>query len=178
MNEQLKGLKRAWWVLAAYGVIAVIFGIFAMLSPLSAAIGLAWAIGVMALVEAVASIAALFSRDSGLSRGWLLSYAIASVLFGVLAIIFPLLVASVMLIILAVWLILAGVFRIMLAIRIRKEIKSEWLIALSGLGSLILGILFILSPLTGLVVTTLWIGLFALIYGGLQIFAGLRLRKL
>lgn len=177
LNEELNRLAGAWWVLVVYGVIAVLFGVLAITQPLGAAIGLAWAMGVMALVEGGASVIALFDRNAYISRGWLVLYALASLLFGVVAIINPLAVASILLIILAVWLVLAGVFRIMLAIRIRKHVEGEWLIALSGVLSLVLGVLFILSPLQGLVVTTLWIGVLALLYGAVQIFAGWRLRK-
>jgi uncharacterized membrane protein HdeD (DUF308 family) len=44
--------------------------------------------------------------------------------------------------------------------------------------SIALGILFVISPLTGLVVTAWWIGAGALIYGVLQIVAALKLRAL
>ena len=60
----------------------------------------------------------------------------------------------------------------------RQEIKGEWLIALSGALSIALGILFVISPLTGLVVTAWWIGAGALIYGVLQIVAAFKLRAL
>lgn len=178
LDTQLKGLARAWGVLVFYGIIAVLFGIFAIISPLGAAVSLVWALGLMALVEGIVSLVALFHRNGEVSRGWLALYAIASVLFGIFAIINPLEVASVLLIMLAIWLILAGIFRIVLAIRIRKSIQGEWLIALSGVFSLILGLMFILSPLMGVVVTTLWIGVLAVFYGLVQILAGWRLRKL
>lgn len=178
MDRALREWRPTWWVLIVYGVVAILFGIFALVTPLGAAVSLVWALGIMALAEGVVSIFALFDRDSGGSRGWLLLYAIASVVFGVLAVINPLMIASVLLIMLAVWLILAGIFRIVLAIRIRKEIRGEWLIALSGLCSLVLGILFFLSPVLGVVVTTLWMGVLALFYGVLQILAGWRLRQL
>ena len=41
-----------------------------------------------------------------------------------------------------------------------------------------MGVLFALYPLSGLVVTTLWIGASALIYGVLQVVAAFRLRRL
>lgn len=178
MGTQVKGLARAWGVLVFYGIIAVLFGIFAIFTPLAAAMSLVWALGLMALVEGIVSVVALFQRNAAVSRGWLLLYAIASVVFGILAISNPLEVAGVLLMMLAIWLILAGIFRIVLAIRIRKSIQGEWLIALSGLFSLILGLLFVLSPLMGVVVTTLWIGVLAVFYGLVQILAGWRLRKL
>ena len=95
MGTQVKGLARAWGVLVFYGIIAVLFGIFAIFTPLAAAMSLVWALGLMALVEGIVSVVALFQRNAAVSRGWLLLYAIASVVFGILAISNPLEVAGV-----------------------------------------------------------------------------------
>ncbi|KAF0808696.1 putative transmembrane protein [Alcanivorax sp. S71-1-4] len=171
-------LHRSWWILLLYGVIAVIFGVMALINPLTAGVALAWAFGIMALAEGVISVAALFDRDSSLSRGWLLLYAVASLLFGVLTLINPAATAEVLILFLAAWLVIGGVFRIVFAVRVRKAIRGEWLIALSGLLAILLGALFIASPVAGLVVTTLWIGAIALIYGALQIVAAFRVRRL
>lgn len=171
-------LHRSWWILLLYGAIAVTFGAIALINPLTAGVALAWAFGIMALAEGLISLAALCDRHSSLSRGWLLLYAIASLLFGVLTLINPAATATVLVLLLAAWLIIGGVFRIMFAIRVRKAIRGEWLIALSGLLAILLGALFIASPVAGLVVTTLWIGAIAVVYGALQIVAAFRVRRL
>jgi uncharacterized membrane protein HdeD (DUF308 family) len=61
---------------------------------------------------------------------------------------------------------------------VRKEIEGEWLIALSGVLAIALGVMFFVHPAAGLVTVALWIGVVALVYGVLQIIAGFRLRKL
>lgn len=113
-----------------------------------------------------------------MSKGWVLLYAVLSILFGIMAVANPISMAGTLLVFLAAWLVIAGIYRIVFAIRVRKEIKGEWLIALSGVLSIVLGIMFVASPLTGLFVTTLWIGAGALIYGVLQIVASFKLRAL
>jgi uncharacterized membrane protein HdeD (DUF308 family) len=112
------------------------------------------------------------------SKGWAAFYALMSIVFGVIAISNPVAAAGGLLLFLAVWLIVAGIYRIIFAIRVRQEIKGEWLIALSGVLSIVLGVMFVASPLTGLVVTAWWIGAGALIYGVLQIVAAFKLRAL
>lgn len=171
-------LGRSWWVLVLYGVIAVVFGIGAFLWPGKTAVAIAWAFGVMALAEAVTSLIALFSANSPISKGWLALYALLSLVFGFIAVSNPLKVAGLLLMCLAAWLLIAGIYRIVLAIRIRKEIEGEWLIALSGLLAIALAVLFVVEPAAGLVTVALWIGAAALVYGVLQIIAGFRLRKL
>lgn len=174
----LASLGRSWWVLVVYGVIAVLFGISAFVWPGSTAVAIAWAFGVMALAEGVISAIALFRKDVAVSKGWLALYAIASIAFGLVAVAHPLAVAGVLLLFLAVWLVVAGIWRIVLAIRVRKEIEGEWLIALSGVLAIALGVMFFVHPAAGLVTVALWIGVVALVYGVLQIIAGFRLRKL
>jgi len=171
-------LARSWWVLLLYGLVALVFGAVAILQPLAAATALAWAIGVMAVVEGVISLVALFGGNSGVSRGWLAVYALASLVFGVLAVINPLATASVLVLLLAVWLIVAGIHRIVFAVRVRRHIQGEWLLILSGVLAIVLGALLVANPLAGLAVTTLWIGIGSLIYGVLQVVVAFRLRRL
>jgi len=171
-------LARSWWVLLLYGLVALVFGAVAILQPLAAATALAWAIGVMAIVEGVISLVALVGGNSGVSRGWLAVYALASLVFGVLAVINPLATASVLVLLLAVWLIVAGIHRIVFAVRVRRHIQGEWLLILSGVLAIVLGALLVANPLAGVAVTTLWIGIGSLIYGVLQVVVAFRLRRL
>ena len=66
----------------------------------------------------------------------------------------------------------------MFAVRVRKQIEGEWWIGLSGLLSIVLGVLFFAYPAAGLVSVTVWIGAFVLIYGVFQVMAALRIRKM
>ena len=105
-------------------------------------------------------------------------YALVSIAFGVLALLNPLATASVLLLFVAAWLVVGGIYRIVFAIRVRKHIRGEWLLVLSGLLAVVLGVLFALNPLSGLMVTSLWIGAMALVYGVLQVVVAFRLRRL
>ena len=169
---------RSWWILLLYGVLGVLFGMFALARPLSAATAMTWALGVLALAEGLVSLFAAFNHNVAVSKGWVLFYAAMSILFGVMAVVNPVSMAGALLLFLAAWLVVAGIYRIIFAIRVRKEIRGEWLIALSGVLSIVLGVMFVASPVSGLVVTAWWIGVGALIYGALQIVAAFKLRKL
>jgi len=162
LSPLLSAVGRSWWILLLYGLVALGFGIVAIGWPLSAAMALAWTLGVMAIVEGVISLFALVSGGSGASRGWLALYAIASLGFGILA----------------AWLLVAGIYRIVFAIRVRKQIQGEWLLILSGVLAVVLGVLFAANPYAGVAVTTLWIGIGSLLYGLLQVLVAFKLRKL
>lgn len=173
----MQGFARGWWVLLIWGVLAVIFGILAAVSPMVTVVALAVVISLFALVEGLVALFALFLSEPPMSRGWLLFYALVSIVFGVLGLLYPLVLAGALLLVFAVWLLVAGILRILFAIQVRKEIKGEWLIALSGVLAIVLGVLLLVAPLAGLIVMAIWIGAIAFVYGILQIWAALRLRR-
>lgn len=172
----LAGFSRHWWLLVVYGVVSVAVGLYALLLPLHAAVALAWAIGVMALVEGGFALAALFAAGGHAGTGWLLFYAVVSLIFGALAVLNPVATAGALLLVLAVWFIIAGTFRLLLAWQVRRHEIGEWTVALTGILGIVLGVLFLANPLAGLVIAVLWFGAMALIYGVAQIAAGIRLR--
>jgi len=71
---------------------------------------------------------------------------------------------------------------ILAAIRLRKEIEGEWLLALSGIVSLVLGIAIPVvlwqNPAAGIVTMGWLIGFYAVLHGVLEMALALSLRKL
>lgn len=62
------------------------------------------------------------------------------------------------------------------AIQLRKEIDNEWFLALSGVLSIVLGVLFVLRPGVG-ILSLLWLlGVYALIIGVMLVVVGFRMR--
>src|SRR5690606_10717010 len=138
-----------------------------------------WAFGVMALAEGFASTFRLFDKRLERSTKALLAlYAVSSFVFGALALTRPVAMAGAMLLLLAAWLIVAGVFRIAFAIRLREALTDEWMLGLSGVLVIGLGVAIAMFPVAGLLAVMVWIAIGALIYGVLQMMAGLRVRKL
>ena len=63
------------------------------------------------------------------------------------------------------------------AIQLRKEIEGEWLLILSGLLSVALGLLLLVRPGLGALAVVWMIGWFAILEGCLLVALSLRLRK-
>lgn len=178
LEEYGKALGRAWWVLLLFGVVSAVFGIMAVARPVAMATAMTWVFGIYALAEALIGIFGLFGKNNGIARGWLLLYILVSAAFGILAIMDPVSMAGSIIFVLSIWLVIAGIFRIVWAIRIRKAISNEWLLILSGLLMVVLGVLMVMHPLAGIAVTTIWVGAVSLVYGLFQIIASFKLRKL
>ena len=77
----------------------------------------------------------------------------------------------------AAWAVVTGIFEIVAAIRLRKEIRGEWLLALSGILSVLLGVALVAYPGAGGVAVSWMIGAYAIVFGVLFIILGFRLRS-
>ena len=171
-------MTRSWWVFLLYGLMAIVFGLFALFQPQATMRVVMLAVGLLALGDGLVSLLTVFRKGTALPAWLLLVYAAISIGFGLLLLFQTQAVATFVIWLLAAWLIVAGIFRIVFAIRVRKHIRGEWLLIVSGLLAVVLGELFALNPLGGLMVTSLWIGAMALVYGVLQVVVAFRLRRL
>ena len=171
-------VSRSWWVFLLYGIAAIGFGLAALFMPNQTLRILLMGFGVLSLIDGVVSLMSMFRKDVALPSWVLAVYGLISIGFGLWVLMSPEQFGTVFLWLLALWLILAGFARFLFAVMIRKVVEGEWLLALSGLLAVALGIWFFINPNVGVVAIALWLGIGALIYGALQIFVALRLRKM
>jgi uncharacterized membrane protein HdeD (DUF308 family) len=171
-------LSRNWWAVSLRGLAGILFGIITFVAPgisLAAVVLLfgayAFADGVLAIVSAV--------RRRGTDRWWLLLIeGLVGIAAGVLTLLWPDITALALLYVIAAWALVTGAFEIAAAIRLRKAISGEWLLALSGILSIALGVLLILWPGPGALALVIWIGAYAFVFGALLFALGLRLKGL
>lgn len=169
--------QHAWLIFALYGALAIGFGLFTLFRPDATAWALVVGFGVLALGDGLISLASLFRRNIALP-GWLLGgYAAISIGFGVLCLKDPDWVVTVLVWLLALWLLLAGVARVVFAAVLGRLVSGQWLLALSGVLAIVLGVLFLARPDLGLATFAVWIAAGALLYGALQIALALRMRR-
>jgi uncharacterized membrane protein HdeD (DUF308 family) len=77
----------------------------------------------------------------------------------------------------ASWAIVLGIFQIVGAIQLRKEIDNEWTLILSGVVSVLFGVILFVAPGAGALGLVWVIAAYAIIFGVLMVMAGLRLKK-
>jgi uncharacterized membrane protein HdeD (DUF308 family) len=172
-------LARNWWALALRGLVALFFGIAAFVWPGITLRVLVLLFGAYALVDGIFSIAAaVTATPKGVPWWALLVEGLAGIAVGVLTFAWPGITQLVLLYMIAAWALVTGVFEIVAAIRLRKEIRGEWALALAGVLSIILGVLLAIFPIEGLVGLAWTIGAYAIASGVILLALSFRLRKL
>jgi uncharacterized membrane protein HdeD (DUF308 family) len=177
-TAMLKTFLNNWWLLVLKGVLLIVFGIIAMLNPgVTFTVMLIW-FSAYLIIDGVFSLISVFRNWQTQEDKWLfvLEGALGIVL-GILIYRSPETYALFTVLMMAFWAIFAGVSRIGMAIQLRKEIEGEGWLALSGVLSILFGIIIIAQPSIGVSTLVLIIAVFALIIGAALIMLGLRVRK-
>ena len=167
-------LARNWWLFLIRGILAVLFGLMAFAWPTLTLVTLVLVYGAYAFVDGLTAIWVGAS-----SRAWgVLLFGILGVLVGIYTFFYPAVTAVALLYLIAAWALVRGVFEIVTAIQLRKEISYEWALILSGLISIIFGVVLVLNPRGGALAMVLVIGVFALMFGVMTIVFAFRVRRL
>ena len=169
-------LTANWWVVVIRGVAAVVFGILTFMWPGLTLAALVVLFGAYALCDGVFAVVLAVRRRTG-ERWWMLLLAgIAGIVVGLIALTMPGITAVALIYVIAVRAILVGALEITAAVRLRKVIDREWIMALGGIASILFGVLILGYPASGALAVLLWIGTFSIIIGAALIGLGFRLR--
>ena len=177
-NNMSESMAKHWWLLVVRGVFAVLFGGLTILMPEITLYVLVLMFGVYVLMDGGFTIyAALKGREKN-QRWWVgLLEGIVGIVVGLLTFVWPGMTGLILLYLIAFWAITTGVLEIVAAIHLRKEISTEWLLGLSGVLSLVFGIMLIFAPGSGALALAWLIGFYAIMFGFTMIGLGLRLRN-
>ena len=107
----------------------------------------------------------------------LLLEGLAGIAAGIVTFIWPGISALALLYVIAAWALVTGVLEIAAAIRLRKIITGEWLLALIGFASVTLGVILALFPDPGAFALVICIGAYAMVTGVLLVVLAFRLRS-
>jgi len=166
-------LAKKWWVLLLRGILLIIAGLLAFVSPVT------WVIfvGVYMLFDGMSFLLAGFGDQPGGQSRWpLIIIGVLGLLAGLIILWNPELGGITLTYVIAAWAIVTGILTIISALRLREEIDNEWWLVLSGVLAIIFGILVFQNVLAG-VLTIAWVfGIFAIVVGILSIALAFRVR--
>jgi uncharacterized membrane protein HdeD (DUF308 family) len=181
-NPLTQLLSRFWWVLVLRGVLAILFGISAFVWPGLTLVTLVTLFAAYAFVDGIFDVIHAISHRQEIEHwGLLLIEGLFGIAFGVLAFQSPELTTVVGGVIvafyIAAWAIVTGAMRIAMAVRLRKEIEGEWLLALSGAVSILFGILMMSRPAAGALAMLYFVAAWAIALGVILIALAFKARS-
>jgi uncharacterized membrane protein HdeD (DUF308 family) len=165
-------------MLVLRGVVALLFGVLAMAWPGLTLLWLVVIFSVYALFAGVSAVIAAWRQRQTEARWWLvLILGLCSIGAGLLAMFMPGVTALFLILLMGVNAIVTGAFDIAVALRLRKQIRGEWLLVLVGLISIAFGLLVVVHPAAGALALVWLISLYAVVTGAMLLMLGLKARR-
>jgi uncharacterized membrane protein HdeD (DUF308 family) len=178
LRQRWSALATNWRELALRGLIALLFGVVVLFWPGLVLSVLALLFGLYAALDGVITfVPALRSQERGAQRSLPLAEGAVGIIAGLVALLWPGLTVSGLVYVIAGWALVTGVLKILTAILLRAAVDNGWLLAGSGVLSVLFGM--VLAALAGSDVPFLapFIGGFAVIVGLALIVFAFRLRE-
>ena len=171
-------IVRSWKALALRGVAGVLFGVLAFMWPAITLVALVLVFGGYALVDGLLALAAA-TRQEAREHAWTLAVeGLLGVGVGLAAFLATGMTALFLANLIAFWAIFTGVLELILAVRLRRVIPGELLLAFSGAVSILLGFVILTRPVASAFVIVVLLGSYAFCFGAAMLILALRLRKL
>ena len=176
-------VAKFWWSFVLRGVIAIVFGV--MTSWIHPSLDLlVLFFGIFALVQGVLSIIPGLNKLGGRIY-FLLIEGVMGILAGVLTflgpgiggMLWPEIATMTLLFIIAFWSLLTGVAELIGSFRLPGEMKERWVITLSGLTCLLLGLILLFRSGAGATGNASVVGISGIIYGLLWLIVGFKAHK-
>jgi uncharacterized membrane protein HdeD (DUF308 family) len=175
-SDMAQVLIGNWWVLALRGAFAIVFAIIAFVWPGITAAALVLLFGAYALVDGIfALVAALRAARHHGRSGALLLEGILDLIIAAIAFFWPAEALVAIIYFIAIWAVITGIALIAAGIAMIR-VNGEWLLVLSGIISILLGVILFVQPGAGVVALSWWLGIYALLFGISLIGAAFRLR--
>jgi uncharacterized membrane protein HdeD (DUF308 family) len=177
-NPMLWFNEKHWWQIAVRGFLALIFGILVLAWPGVSLLIFAIIFGAYVFVDGIFTLVAAVNYKAGAGRRtWLFIRGIVGIIVGLITFFWPAITALALVILIAAWALVTGVMELVFAFRATQDSAIRWMFAISGILSLILGILILARPIAGMLVIIWIIGAYAVLAGILLIILGFRLRS-
>lgn len=169
-------LARNWWAFVLRGVLAVLFGILALLVPGATMLSLVFLFAAYALVDGIFAIAGAVMAATAHERwGLLVLEGVVDIAAAAASMLWPGLTVVVFVLLVAAWALMTGGLLLASSLKMDAD-HGRWWMALGGVVSILYGAALVIAPLIGALVLTWWIGAYALFFGIAMLVLAFRLR--
>lgn len=169
----------AWGALVIGGIFAIIIGLVAIIWPSVTFTVLVVLLGVYAFVSGLFTVLVGAVWPPGWGLRWLMVLeGVLGIVVGVLIFLRPESAAIALIYLIAAWAIITGILQIVQALRLRRVIDGEWAMIVGGVASVIFGVLLSIWPKESLIALVWIFGVFAVVFGVMQLVLANRVRRM
>lgn len=162
-----------WWSPVIRGIVAILFGLGALIWPGLTLFVLIALYGAYAIINGIAELIGAFQAAERRLRWWpLVLGGIVSILAGIVAFVWPGITALVLVFVIGAWAFITGILEIIGAFRF-----GSWLLGIAGALSVLFGVILYVFPGAGALSLVWLIGAYALIFGILLVLFGISLHS-
>lgn len=184
MNEFLENVRHTvknWWVSLVIGILAIILGIWALVTPDVTLVALTYLFIIGFFVSGIFEIFfAVSNKDTMTGWGWNLAGGIIDLVFGIILLLMPPVITAITLVyFVGFWIIFRSVWMIGDSIELKRLGVSGWgwLLALAIL-AILFALAFLISPLfTGAAVIIGFVAAALIVYGVFRVYLAFQLRS-
>lgn len=164
-------------VLVLRGMVAIAVAVVSFLWPGITLAAMVAIFGAYAIVDGVINLRLAFTPTGTRSRTAYVLQGIVGIAAGILTFFWPAITGLVLILVIAAWAVVTGVFEVSAAVALRRVIRGEWMLALSGIVSILFGSVLVF-PLAGAVGIAWMFGAYAMAAGVILVSLGLRPRRI
>ena len=154
------------WIGVLAGIVAILFGLYAIAMPGLTLASLIFVFAVFAIVEALILLfgGLMAGGELGNLRWILVGAAVVTLILGILGIYNPIGVALTVAFLVGFWAFVLGLFQVFVGIADRSA-PYWWLTLVSGVLGVIVGLYIMTNPIAGAVVLVWALGIYAIVFG-------------
>jgi uncharacterized membrane protein HdeD (DUF308 family) len=156
-----------WRAIALRSAAAILFGVAALVWPGITLTALVLLFGAFVLIDGIMNVYGAIRHDpADKRRRWLVALeGVAGIAVGVLTWVWPGITALALLWVIAAWAFVTGILEVAAAVKLRHEIRHEWLLGVLGLLSIAFAVALVVAPVAGALAITWLIGWYAIFSG-------------
>ncbi len=171
-------LGRAWWMLTLRGAAGILFGLLALLWPGLTLLLLVGMFAAYALIGGIAAVSAAIRHRSIRTDWWIpLLLGLCTIAAGLIALVAPGVTALVLIAVMGANAIVTGVLDAITGVRLKRRGRTEWLLFVIGIVSVLFGIFVLLFPGAGALALVWIISTYAFVTGALLLVLSLAARN-
>ncbi len=172
----MESLQKNWWLVTVRGVLAILFGLLALLSPMIVIFSLLTFFSFFVILSGFFIITLAFLGET--DNRWLRVFeGLVFIIAGVIVLMNPAFAVGGVMIFIAAWAIVSGILAIFGAIRLRKVINNEWLMIFNGVISIVFGVILAANLIDGAAVLTMFFGAFAILSGLFSVMLSFKIKN-